>query len=132
MTKRKGIVTAIESLGYRANVDDDGDVCVRYQMKDIYFLVGQEEEQYVSVLLPRFSEVHEGEETLTLAVCNIMNREMKLAKVYIDQTLKNVIASCDFFYTDMDSLTDNVEHVLNILGLVRSAYNKTKAELTDN
>lgn len=126
------IVTAIESLGYRANVDDDGDVCVRYQMKDIYFLVGQEEEQYVSVLLPRFSEVHEGEETLTLAVCNIMNREMKLAKVYIDQTLKNMIASCDFFYTDMDSLTDNAEHVLNILGLVRSAYNKTKAELTDN
>lgn len=132
MTKREMIVTAVESLGYRANVDDDGDVCVRYQMKDIYFLVGQEEEQYVSVLLPRFSEVHEGEETLTLAVCNIMNREMKLAKVYIDQTLKNVIASCDFFYTDMDSLTDNVEHVLNILGLVRSAYNKTKAELTDN
>ena len=126
------IVTAIESLGYRANVDDDGDVCVRYQMKDIYFLVGQEEEQYVSVLLPRFSEVHEGEETLTLAVCNIMNREMKLAKVYIDPTLKNVIASCDFFYTDMDSLADNVEHVLNFLGLVRSAYNKTKAELTDN
>ena len=126
------IVTAVESLGYRANVDDDGDVCVRYQMKDIYFLVGQEEEQYVSVLLPRFSEVHEGEEPLTLAVCNIMNREMKLAKVYLDPTLKNVIASCDFFYTDMDSLADNVEHVLNILGLVRSAYNKTKAELTDN
>lgn len=126
------IVTAIESLGYRANVDDDGDVCVRYQMKDIYFLVGQEEEQYVSVLLPRFSEVHEGEETITLAVCNIMNREMKLAKVYLDPTLKNVIASGDFFYTDMDSLADNVQHVLNILGLVRSAYNKTKAELTDN
>lgn len=132
MTKREMIVTAIESLGYRANVDDDGDVCVRYQMKDIYFLVGQEEEQYVSVLLPRFSEVHEGEETITLAVCNIMNREMKLAKVYLDPTLKNVIASGDFFYTDMDSLADNVQHVLNILGLVRSAYNKTKAELTDN
>ena len=53
----------------------------------------------------------------------------KRAKVYIDQTLKSVTASCEFFYTNMESLTNNVEHVLNILGMVRSAYHKAKAEL---
>ena len=31
----------------------------------------------------------------------------------------------------MESLTNNVEHVLNILGMVRSAYHKAKAELSN-
>lgn len=113
---------------HKPHVDDDGDICVRFQMKSIFFLTGQEEEQYISAILPQFSEVNEGEETLTLAVCNKVSREVKLAKVYIDQTLKSVTASCEFFYTDMESLTNNVEHVLNILGMVRSAYHKAKAE----
>lgn len=125
------ILEAIESLGYKPHVDDDGDICVRYQMKSIFFLTGQEEEQYVSAILPQFSEVNEGEETLTLAVCSKMSRKVKLAKVYIDQTLKSVTASCEFFYTDMDSLKNNVEHSLNILGMVRSTYFKVRSEFND-
>ena len=62
----------------------------------------------------------EGEETLTLAVCNKVSRDVKLAKVIIDQTLESVSVSCEFFYTDMESLKNNVEHVLNILGMVSS------------
>ncbi len=129
MTQKEMIVAAIEELGYKSNVDDDGDICVRYQMKNIYFVTGRDEERYISAILPQFSEVNEGEETLTLAVCSKMSREIRVAKVYIDQTLKNVTASYEFFYTDMESLKNNVEHVLNILGMVRSAYNKSKAEL---
>ena len=129
MTKKEMILEAIETLGYKPHVDDDDDICVRYQMKSIFFMTGQEEEQYISVILPQFYEVNEGEETLSLAVCNKVTRDLKLVKVYIDQTLKSVTASCEFFYTDMESLTNNVEHVLNILGMVRSAYHKAKAEL---
>ena len=73
----------------------------------------------------------EGEETLTLAVCNKVSRDLKLAKVFIDHTLEGVSASCEFFYTDMESLKNNVEHVLGILGMVRSTYYKAKAEFTD-
>lgn len=131
MTKKEMILEAIESLGYKPHVDDDGDICVRYQMKSIFFLTGQEEEQYVSAILPQFSEVQEGEETMTLAICNKVSREIKLAKVYIDQTLKSVTASCEFFYTNMDSLKNNVEHSLNILGMVRSTYFKVRSELND-
>ena len=131
MTKKAMILEAIESLGYKPYVDDDGDVCVRFQMKSIFFLTGKEEEQYISAILPQFSEVNEGEEALTLAVCNKVSREVKLAKVYIDQTLKNVSACCECFYTDMESLRNNVEHVLNILGMVRSAYHKTKADFSN-
>lgn len=131
MTKKEMILEAIENLGYKPHVDDDGDICVRYQMKNIFFLTGQEEEQYVSAILPQFSEIQEGEETMTLAICNKVSREIKLAKVYIDQTLKSVTASCEFFYTDMDSLKNNVEHSLNILGMVRSTYFKVRSEFND-
>ena len=131
MTKKEMILEAIESLGYKPHVDDDGDICVRYQMKSIFFLTGQEEEQYISAILPQFSEIQEGEETMTLAICNKVSREIKLAKVYIDQTLKSVTASCEFFYTDMDSLRNNVEHSLNILGMVRSTYFKIRSEFND-
>ena len=131
MTKQEMISEAIESLGYKPHVDDDGDICVRFQMKSIFFLTGQEEEQYISAILPPFSEVNEGEETLTLVVCNKVSRELKLAKVYIDQTLKSVPACCELFYTDMESLQNNDEHVLNILGMVRSVYHKSKADFSN-
>ena len=131
MTKKEMILEAIETLGYKPHVDDDDDICVRFQMKSIFFMTGQEEEQYVSVILPQFYEVNEGEETLSLAVCNKVTRDLKLVKVYIDQTLKSVTASCEFFYTDMESLKNNVKHVLNILGMVRSVYHKSKADFSN-
>lgn len=131
MTKQEMIMEAIEGFGYKPVIDDDGDILVCYQMKSIYFMMRQEEEQYVVVIYPQFAEVDEGEETLTLAVCNKLTRDVKLAKVYIDQTLKSVSASCEFFYTDMESLKSNVEHSLRILGMVRSAFAKAKAEFND-
>ena len=32
MTKKEMILEAIEGLGYKPQVDDDGDICVRFQM----------------------------------------------------------------------------------------------------
>lgn len=125
------ILEAVGSLGYKPTVDDDDDICVRYQMKNIFFMTGSEEEQYVTAILPQFQEVNEGEEALVLAVCNKVNRDTKLAKVYIDQTFKSVSASCEFFYTDMESLKNNVEYTLVILGMVRSAYYNAREEFVE-
>lgn len=131
MTKRDMIMNAVESLGYKPQTDEDGDVFIRYQMKTICIIVGPEDEAYVMVLLPQFAEIDEGETTLALAICNKMTRDIKLAKVYIDQTLKNVSANCGFFYTDEECLKNNLGHVLKILGMIRSAYYNTKAELSE-
>lgn len=130
MTKKEMIKEVLEGLGYKPCTDDDGDIYVHYQMKSIFFLTGEDEELYVSAVLPQFTEVNEGEETLTLAVCNKLSREVKLAKVFIDQTLQSVSAACEFYYTDMESLKNSVEYSLSILGMVRSAYNKCKTEWT--
>lgn len=126
------IKAAIEANGYSPQVDDEGDVFVRYQMKRIYFMTSQDEDQYVAAILPQFAEVNEGQETITLAVCNKMTREFKLAKVYIDQTLKSVTASCEFFYADMDSINNCVGHAMKILGVVRSTYLKIISEINES
>lgn len=91
-------------------------------VKCFYFLTGDDEEPFVSALFPQFADIEEGEEALTLAVCNKMSREIKLTKVYIDRTLKSVSANCEFFYTDEESLKVNVGHILRILGMIRNTY----------
>ena len=65
---------------------------------------------------------------MVLALCNKITRDMKVVKVYIDHTLKNVSASFEFFYTDKENLKSNIEHSLNTLGLIRSLYVRERSE----
>ena len=102
--KKEMILRVLEKMGYKPEIDNDGDIQLRYQMKTIFVLTGDEDEQYISVMLPQFHEIADGEEALVLAVCNKMTRELKLAKVYVDQTFKNVSATCEFFYSNEEAL----------------------------
>lgn len=70
-------------------------------------------------------EIDEGEETKVLAACNKITREIKLAKVYIDQTLKNVTASCEFYYNGEESLKTCLDKAIEILGMIRLTFIKT-------
>lgn len=131
MDKKELIKSVLDGMGYHAVEDEEGDLMLRYEMKNIYVLTGDDDEQYVILLLPQFEGIKEGEDMLTLATCNKMTRELKLVKVYIDQTFKNVSAACEFFYSDEESLKRNISRSLEILGVVRSTYRKTKMELTE-
>ena len=131
MNKKELILKTLEKMGYSPEVDNDGDIMLHYQMKTIYVLTGDEEEPYISMMLPQFHEVEEGQETLVLAVCNKMTRELKLAKVYIDQTFKNVTATCEFYYANEESLEQNLRNSLQMLGVIRTVFRNNMAELAD-
>ena len=131
MNKKELILKTLEKMGYSPEVDNDGDIMLHYQMKTIYVLTGDEDEPYVSMMLPQFHEIDEGRETLVLAVCNKMTRELKLVKVYIDQTFKNVTATCEFFYANEESLEQNLRNSLQMLGVVRTVFRNDMAELSD-
>ena len=130
MNKKELILQILEKMGYKPEIDNDGDIMLRFQMKSVFVLTGDEDERYVSVMLPQFHEIVDGEETLVLAVCNKMTRELKLVKVYVDQTFKNVTATCEFFYANEEALEDNLAQSLEFLGVVRSVFKKNKAELS--
>ena len=57
MNKRELILRVIEGLGYKPQVDDDGDVKIRYQMKTIFVLVGDEDDTYTLLTMPNFYDV---------------------------------------------------------------------------
>ena len=131
MTKKELIMSTLEEkMGYCPEVDEDGDIRVAYQLKTIHVMTGDDDEQYVSVMLPQFHEIEDGKETLALAVCNKMTRELKFAKVYVDQTFKNVTATCEFFYSGKKSLEQNLEKSLELLGVVRTVFRNDMEELS--
>lgn len=125
MTRQEKVTSILQELGYKPQTDDDGDLRIRYQMKSFYVLGTQSGENFLSVIFPQFYEFEEGEVTKVLAACNKLTRDIKLAKVYIDQTFKNVTASCEFFYNDEENMKVCLEKSLEILGLVRSGFVKT-------
>ena len=126
MTKHEIVVSVLQSLGLKPQIDDEGDIFVRYQMKTFYVMgANSDDEDYLVVVFPQMYEVDEGEETKVLAACNKITREIKLAKVYIDQTLKNVSASCEFYYNGEESLKTCLDKAIEILGMVRLTFIKT-------
>ncbi len=132
MTKQETIMEALRSLGYSPHIDDDGDICLRYQLKTFYFMTNDDDEHYICITLPRFTGVEEGEETLNLAACNSVTRDRKLVKVYIDSSLSTVTATCEFFYTDQDSLKDCLDHAIRILGVTRSYFVQVRDDLRED
>ena len=125
MTKQEMVVSVLQSLGLKPKIDDEGDVFVRYQMKTFYVMgTNSDDEDYLVVVFPQMYEIDEGEETKVLAACNKTTREIKLAKVYIDQSLKNVSASCEFYYNDEESLKVCLDKAIDILGMIRFSFIK--------
>ena len=132
MKKKELILATLEKMGYSPELDNDGDIRFLYQMKTIYVMTGDEEEPYISMMLPQFHEIEDGQETMVLAVCNKLTRELKLAKVYVDQTFKSVTATCEFFYANNEALEQNLRNSLQMLGVVRTVFRKDLAELSED
>lgn len=130
MEKREMIFGVVEKMGYTPKVDDDGDMFIMYQLKKMYFMFSDDDdEMYLVVTCPNISEVEEGGEALALAACNKATRELKQVKVVVDSSMKYVSATCEFYYDSEQSLAMCIEKSLRALGVVRTVYRNTKAEL---
>jgi len=82
------------------------------------------------ILLLKLLDIEDGDESLTLAICNKMTRELKLAKVFVDQSLKTVSATCEFYYANDEALEYSIKKSLRLIGLMRSQYQQNREELT--
>lgn len=132
MSKKELIMSTLEQkMGYCPEIDEDGDIKFAYQLKTIFVMTADDEEPYVSVMLPQFHDIEEGKETVALAVCNKMTRELKFAKVYIDQTFNHVTATCEFYYSSKKSLLQNLERSLELLGVIRTVFRNDMDELSE-
>lgn len=131
MNKKEQLMSMLQGMGFSPEYDEDGDIRMVYQMKHICFMLQEDdEENYLSVMLSQFADIEEGEESLSLAICNKMTRELKLAKVYVDHTFKAVTGVCEFFYANEEALEYSIRMSLRTIGVLRSLYLRTKQELT--
>lgn len=122
----------LSRLGYSPEIDEDGDVCFMFQMKALYVSIGDQDEQFLTVVLPFVSVIDEDESpSVALAVCNKMTRELKLMKAVVAADLQRVDATADFYYYDETSLLQNLEHALTILGCARRVFARTQNELVN-
>lgn len=132
MTKKEHVMAALRRMGYEPQYDDDGDIKMRFEIKTVYFFVDEtDEDQFVCVSMPQFKSIEEGKDMKYLVACNKMTRDTKLVKVFVDQTFSSISASCDFYYTSLKGLAENIEKVLRILSVTRTAYQKCLDELSD-
>lgn len=120
----------LKDMGYEPELDSDQDIRLCMEMKEFYFFMPDEEdERYVNIVLPQFTGIKEGKEILALATCNIMTRDMKLLKVYVEKNHESVSASCEFIYTDEDSLKRNIVCSMEVMSIVKTLYRRKCAEL---
>lgn len=130
MTKKGHLMTILQGMGYSPQRDEDGDIFLMYQMKHVLFMLRDEDEDnYLSVVIPQFMDIEEGEESINLAICNKMSRELKMAKTYVDRSFKTVSASCEFYYANDEALQYNIKKSLRLISLIRSQYYKAKKDL---
>lgn len=131
MEKNKRLVMKVlKDMGYEPELDSDQDIRVCMEMKDFYFFMpDNEEECYVNIVLPQFARIQEGKEILALAASNVMTRDMKLLKVYVERNHESVSASCEFIYTDEDSLKQNIMTCMEVMSIVKTLYKRKCAEL---
>lgn len=130
MTKKEFILSTIEKMGYAPEVDSDGDIEFVYQMKTLYVMIGKDDEQYVSVVFPHFYEMDEEEDTKALVACNKVTRELKMVKVFVEPTFQSVSAACEFYYINEEALEQNIEHSLQLLGMIRTVFKNYMDDLS--
>lgn len=129
MTKKEQIISVLEEMGYKPQVDEDGDIKMTYQLKQLFFMTSEDEDDlFISVLLPQFYKIEEGKVMNNLAICNGMTRDVKLVKFFVDNSLEYVSASCEFFYTDAKSLKQNIKMSLELCSVIRLVYMRRLAE----
>lgn len=61
MTKHEMVVSVLQSLGLKPQIDDDGDIFVRYQMKTFYVMgANSDDEDYLVVVFPKCMRLTKG------------------------------------------------------------------------
>lgn len=130
MNKKERIVKILESMGYQPKYDDDGDISIKHELKHIYLLTtNEDDDQFISMYLPMFCEIDEGEEYLYMAACSCISRDAKLIKVFVDSSLKHIGTSCDFYFNSDEMLEMNITKSLEFMSIIRTTFRKCVNDL---
>lgn len=110
----------IESWKYRVLEDDGEHIIIRYQMNVIHICPNEEDETFVSLLLPNFDEVTDENYSEIVMRCHKLNEKLKQIKFYTVNDV--IIAASEFFYMEKDDLAFQMKLALNNLIAAKVSY----------
>ena len=110
----------IQSWKYKVVEDDGEHIIIRYQMNIIHICPNEEDETFVSILLPNFDDVTDENYSEIVMRCHRLNEKLKQVKFY---TINDVIiAASEFFYMEKEDLAFQMRLALNNLIAAKVSY----------
>ena len=110
----------IQSWKYKVVEDDGEHIIIRYQMNVIHICPNEEDETFVSILLPNFDDVTDENYSEIVMRCHRLNEKLKQVKFY---TINDVIiAASEFFYMEKEDLAFQIRLALNNLIAAKVSY----------
>ena len=110
------ILEWLESEGFRARVDEEGDIHLRHEGRDVFVVFDADDPAYVRVLAPAFWKCDDAEQRfLALAVANRLNAALKVAKI----SLRTDGAACvavELFVNGFETLRAVLPRCLDLVG----------------
>lgn len=110
---------------YKIVEEDEDFIIIRYQMNTIH-ITSSEDDNFVTILLPRFTDVTEDNYVDVLMRCNKLNENMKQAKVYIMDDI--IIATAEFYYMNESDLSFQISTGLNSVIAAKVNYRKLEKQ----
>ena len=110
----------IQSWKYKVVEDDGEHIIIRFQMNVIHICLNEEDETFVSILLPNFDDVTDENYSEIVMRCHRLNEKLKQVKFY---TINGVIiAASEFFYMEKEDLEFQMRVALSNLVAAKVSY----------
>lgn len=110
----------IQSWKYKVVEDDGEHIIIRYQMNIIHICPNEEDETFVSILLPNFDDVTDENYSEIVMRCHHLNEKLKQVKFYTFNDV--IIAASEFFYMEKEDLAFQIRLALNNLIAAKVSY----------
>lgn len=116
-TPAQPILEWLEREGFRARLDEDGDVHLRHEGRDVFVVFDADDPSYVRVIAPEFWKCDgEAEQRfLALTVANRLNASLKVAKISLRSDGATGVA-VELFVNGPEALRAVLPRCLDLIG----------------
>ena len=123
MNNKLELIKKVLEIGkYKVVEEDEDQITIRFQMNQLHIYPSSEDDQFVTVLLPNFTEVTEENFAEVVMRCHKLNQQMKQVKLYTFN--KVIIAAAEFYYMEEADLAYQLKIAFNSVVAAKVNYRK--------
>jgi hypothetical protein len=116
-------VSYLKEQGYQPSVDSDGDVRFKAEGSTLYIGVDEKDSQSFRIVLPNFWKIESPEEKAkAYEAANSVNRQLKVAKVYIVSKEDRVWADANIYVEKPEDFKRHFPRMVQVLMIGASKF----------